>query len=930
MILNDDDIFGEALDLPPAARAAFLDRACAGDTTRRARLEALLSAHDSAGDFLETPPVVRAILGADEAPGDTIDRYTLLEKIGEGGWGTVYLAEQTFPVRRRVALKILKLGLDTRQVIARFEGERQALALMDHPDIARVFDMGATDSGRPFFVMEFVDGAPITKFCDQHRLPLAKRVELFARVCLAVQHAHRKGIIHRDLKPSNILVALHDGVPTPKIIDFGIAKATGERLTEATLVTGLGQLIGTPVYMSPEQADLREHDIDTRSDLYALGVVLYELLTGRTPLDPQQLSQAGIDGMLRLICSAQPARPSDRFAQLPPADRTTLAQLRHTTPPQLVSSLRGDLDSIVLHCLEKDRDRRYGSAQELADDLRRHLAYEPILARPPGTAYRLGKFVARHRVACASAAAIAATLVAGTIVSTRQAIRATHAEHTARAERDHAQRRQQQAEELLTFMLGDFRTELQNIGRLELLDSVGEKAMAYFAALDPRDLTDTELIRQAQALTQIGEIRLDQARYDEAFAAFSAAYARADALAARYPENGDMLFERAQAEYWIGFVARRRGDRDAERAWLTRYRDSALALAALEPDTLRARLELTYGHHNLAVLDFDRGDLAAAHAGFLAEKNTLEQLIVAHPDDTELQFSLCDTASWLGTVAEADGRFADALQHFIEMTAVAHALVAREPSVHRWQLQLARSLSHSATIESLLGRHDAARALHARAEALIQPLVTRDPQNREWQLLLLRPRLAQASLLLHHAPDSAAEILDDARRQFTALIEAEPSSQPFNQFLALAWRLEAHLRFTHARPGAADAIARALELNDRFLADPHPDPSLHLEAANTHLLAGRIALANDDRDTAHRHCARVLELLGPAALAHSRNWRLLDPALQALTLLGRSADALSLAEKLKQFGYRPIDPFPASLLEAVPDPSSPNPPAPTP
>ena len=916
MTLNDDDLFGEALDLPPPARAALLDRACADDPARRARLEALLAAHDSAGDFLETPPVVRAILGADEAPGDTIDRYTLLEKIGEGGWGSVYLAEQTVPVRRRVALKILKLGLDTRQVIARFEGERQALALMDHPDIARVFDMGATDSGRPFFVMEFVDGAPITTFCDQHRLPLTQRLELFARVCLALQHAHRKGIIHRDLKPSNILVSLHDGIPTPKVIDFGIAKATQERLTAATLLTGLGQLVGTPAYMSPEQADLRENDIDTRSDLYALGVVLYELLTGRAPLDPRQLSEAGIDGMLRLIRSAQPARPSERFAQLPPADRTDLAQLRRTTPPQLTATLRADLDWIVLRCLEKDRDRRYGSAQELADDLRRHLAHEPVLARPPSTAYRVGKFVARHRVACASAAAIATTLVAGTIVSTRQAVRATHAEHTARAERDNAQRRQQQAEDLLTFMLGDFRTELQKIGRLELLDSIGEKAMAYFAALDPRDLTDTALTRQAKALTQIGEIRLDQARYDEAFTAFSAAYARAAALADRYPENGDMLFERAQAEYWIGFVARRRGDRDTERAWLTRYRDSALALATLEPDTLRGQLEVTYGHHNLAVLDFERDDLPAAQAGFLAEKNTLEQLIAAHPDDTELQLSLCDTASWLGTVAEADGRYVDALQHFTAMTTVARQLVDREPSTARWQLQLARSLSHSAAIESLLGRHDDARTLHTRAAALIEPLVAQDPQNREWQLLLLRPRLAQASLLLHHAPHSAAEILADARRQLAALVEAEPSSQPFNQFLALTWRLESHLRLAHAHPDAADAIAHALALHERLLAAPHPDPSLHSNAAQAHVLAARIALAHADHDAAHRHATRALELLGPA-LARSRDWRLLDPALQALTLLGRSADTFRIAENLNQFGYRPIDPFSASLLEAA-------------
>ena len=280
---RDDEIFAEALERPAAERAAFLEGACQADAALRGRVEALLAGHDAAEDFLERSPVDRPPALPEEQAGDLIGRYTLLRKIGEGGCGVVYLAEQKQPIRRRVALKVIKLGMDTRNFIARFEAERQALALMDHPDIARVFDAGATDAGRPFFVMEFVDGVPITHFCDTHRLSVTARLELFARVCLALQHAHQKGIIHRDIKPSNVLVAEHDGVPAPKVIDFGIAKATQGRLTDQTLVTGVEQFIGTPAYMSPEQAELRDLDIDTRSDVYSLGVLLYELLTGRPP-----------------------------------------------------------------------------------------------------------------------------------------------------------------------------------------------------------------------------------------------------------------------------------------------------------------------------------------------------------------------------------------------------------------------------------------------------------------------------------------------------------------------------------------------------------------------------------------------------------------------------------------------------------------------
>ncbi len=376
---------------------------------------------------LELTPFVTADLGGiqprasvTEQPGDRIGRYKLLEKIGEGGCGVVYMAKQEEPVRRRVALKVIKPGMDTHEVIARFEAERQALALMEHPHIAKVFDGGATDAGRPYFVMELVRGLRITDYCDQKNLSTRQRLDLFMQVCQAVQHAHQKGIIHRDLKPSNILVTVNDGVPVPKVIDFGIAKATGQRLTDKTFFTAFQQIIGTPAYMSPEQAEMTSVDIDTRSDIYSLGVLLYELLTGRTPFDAKELLRSGVEEMLRTIREQEPVRPSTRLSTLVATEQTTVAQRRQTEPAKLTDILRGDLDWIVMKALEKDRARRYETANGLAMDIQRHLNDEPVSAGPPGQLYRFGKLVRRYKLAFAAASAIVATLLLGLGLSSWQ------------------------------------------------------------------------------------------------------------------------------------------------------------------------------------------------------------------------------------------------------------------------------------------------------------------------------------------------------------------------------------------------------------------------------------------------------------------------------------------------------------------------------
>ncbi len=432
---QEEEILAEAMALPPAERGSYLDRECLNQPALRQRIEARLTREPAGSDDPNDPTQVREgprpVFPNDEGPGARIDNYTLLEKIGEGGFGVVYVAEQKEPVRRRVALKIIKLGMDTRQVVARFEAERQALALMDHPNIAMVFDAGATETGRPYFIMELVLGVPITEFCDQHKLPTRQRLELFLTVCRAIQHAHQKGIIHRDIKPSNVLVASHEGVPTPKVIDFGIAKAVTGRLTEATLHTGLQQFVGTPAYMSPEQAELGAADIDTRSDIYSLGVLLYELLTGRTPFESQDLLKEGLDATRRAVREIEPPRPSTRLGAL---DRETLAVTarRHATEAgSLVQQIRGDLDWIVMRCLEKERARRYETANGLAVDVTRHLNNEPVAARPPSTAYRIGKAFRRNKLAFSAAAVVVVALLTAVSVSTGAAIKARKAQREA-------------------------------------------------------------------------------------------------------------------------------------------------------------------------------------------------------------------------------------------------------------------------------------------------------------------------------------------------------------------------------------------------------------------------------------------------------------------------------------------------------------------
>jgi len=515
---REQEIFAEALDIPLNEREAYLDSACLGDTDLRAQVDSLLRAMDQAGKqgFFENPTggasgATKQDTGSgptheEERPGAVIGKYKIIDRIGEGGFGSVYRAEQTEPMTREVALKIIKLGMDTRQVISRFEAERQTLALMDHPGIATVYDAGATKSGRPFFVMELVRGLPITDFCDRHRLSILERLSLFLGVCAAVQHAHQKGIIHRDIKPSNVLVADQDNRTAPKVIDFGIAKATEAGNSTPAIHTEARQLVGTPNYMSPEQAGISQKDIDTRSDVYSLGVLLYELLTGGTPIDSTTQTPSGYDEIQRMIREVTPPKPSTRLSTSETA--TDIAQHRHTDPKKLQQEIRGDLDWIVMKAIEKDRDRRYETVNALAADIGRYLNNEPIVARPPSGAYKFRKFVQRNKGQVFAGTALLGVLLLGIAGTTwgmiwaldeREKARlatedelaaqiiATNAAEQAASEAERATREAETAEELSRFFVMDVlsaadpaRTENKELTVREALVNASESIKGRF------------------------------------------------------------------------------------------------------------------------------------------------------------------------------------------------------------------------------------------------------------------------------------------------------------------------------------------------------------------------------------------------------------------------------------------------------------------
>jgi serine/threonine protein kinase/Tol biopolymer transport system component len=539
-------VFLEALEKGTAEeRTAYLDRACGDNAEFRRRIDSLLQAHEKAGSFLDPsvlgPSVTPDQSSLTEGPGTVIGRYKLLEKIGEGGMAVVYMAEQEEPIRRKVALKIIKLGMDTKQVIARFEAERQALAMMDHPNIAKVFDAGATDTGRPYFVMELVTGVSIAEYCDKKRLSTQERSGLFVEVCKAVQHAHQKGIIHRDIKPSNVMITLHDGKPVPKVIDFGIAKAMNQRLTEKTLFTKYAHMIGTPAYMSPEQAELSGLDVDTRTDIYSLGVLLYELLTGTTPISEEELREAGLVEMQRMIREDEPVKPSTKLTTL--GQRLIdVAENRGASADTLRKLVRGDLDWIVMKALEKDRKRRYDTVAELAADVERHLNSEPVSAVAPSSLYRIRKFVKRHRVVVIAGVFVVAALVVGLSVAL---IALTEANRQWRRAEASYQRAWENLDAMYAFHWRDIAGGVSKTEKLELYVEMYRKRLEFLDWSLQRSGDDSEIRKDMGYTNKYMGVAymtvLDKP--EEAEFAYRRAISIFEELVRDFPEEKDLLME---------------------------------------------------------------------------------------------------------------------------------------------------------------------------------------------------------------------------------------------------------------------------------------------------------------------------------------------------------------------------------------------------
>ena len=669
----------------------------------------------------------------------TFGSFRLIQRLGAGGMGEVWLAEQTEPVHRKVALKVIKPGMDSSQVIGRFEAERQALALMTHPAIAAVFDGGTTSEGRPYFAMEYVKGEPITTYCDRHRLSMEDRLTLFLDVCEGVHHAHQKGVIHRDLKPSNVLVTIVDDRPIPKIIDFGVAKAISQPLTERTVFTELGMLVGTPEYMSPEQAEMGALDIDIRTDVYALGVMLYELLTGALPFDQQALRQAGLDGVRRLIREKEPPKPSTRVTQLGPAS-SEAAHNRHTEPGRLAKELRGDLDWIVMKTLEKDRTRRYGSASDLVADLQRHLAHQPVLAGPPSVTYRARKFVQRHRTGALLAATAAIAVVALGILLAVQAARV-------RAERDVATRARDRAERVSAFLVNLFQAS-------DPYASKGDTVTARELLDRGRQRLEVELKDQSQTraalLHTIGQVYIMLGRYD------SAQLVLEEALSARRLLTGRERTDLADTLNELGNIAGHQIDVESAR----KYFQESLEIrqAVLGPE----HLEIAHSLANLAGNAWYRGDFPGAERQWRAAA-AMARRVGAPEEASGIEANLALAAYTQGRLLEA----IKILQESIEVLQRTRGL--ENPRTLRAMNNLSKFLTEA-------GRFDEAEKMQRQLLETLRKTV--GPQHFDFGLALYNLGNTVGELGRY---DEAARLL----RESLTIFQAESSRPPVTDCLEL-------------------------------------------------------------------------------------------------------------------------------------------------
>jgi serine/threonine protein kinase len=925
------EIFLAAVEVHrPEDWGAYLDHACADDPELRRQVDGLLKAHLEAGSV----PGAAA-----ETPGKFIGPYKLIEEIGEGGMGAVWMAQQTEPVKRLVAVKLIKAGMDSKQVIARFEAERQALALMDHANIARVLDAGTTKAepggvspGRPFFVMDLVKGVPITRYCDEHCLTPRQRLELFIPVCQAVQHAHQKGVIHRDLKPSNVLVALYDGEPVPKVIDFGVAKAAGQSLTDKTLVTGFGAIVGTLEYMSPEQAEINQLDIDTRSDIYSLGVLLYELLTGSPPFTRKELEKSGVLEMLRAIREQEPTKPSTKLRTdegLP-----TLAANRGTEPAKLTKLLRGELDWIVMKALEKDRNRRYPTANSLATDVQRYLADEPVLACPPSAGYRLRKFVRRNKRVLATGAAFVVLLVAATVTSMALASWALRERDRAEERNREAEKRSREAEASLKGALDAVEQMLTRVGdgtlvnvpqmeqvRRELLQDALRLLQAFL-----KDRGDSPVIQSEIALAyrRMGKVQNLLGRQKEAEECYRQAVRLGEQLRAEAPEDPAALDKLAgiynelgvfysQTQHWSqsekyllqGVTLREHVDRGdpaypenrgslagihSTLVALYRYTgqlDSAESafrtcnalladLLARDPSNARYLLILGTCHINMALVYGAKDCIVEAEAANQKALDAFQQLVGARPEVVEYRRRLAGVYNNVGLLYARERKHAQADVAYEKSMALHEAILRDHPKVVAYRVDVGDSYGNMAMHVRQSRSPEESLPWADRAIDMVAPLLEENPVNAAARSCLFEAHFGRALALRKMGRD------EEAAKDWRRMIELSEGQPHINKQLY--------------RPSALALVgehARAATEMETLLAEGKVQPVNVYNFGQYYALSSAAAAADarlpaDERKRlADHYSRRAVELLrqaqgagyfrDPARLARMKDNKDFDP-----------------------------------------------------